>query len=72
MSEDETILIGWDSIGRVFGKSGEAIRKRKPEFLQYNVIFFMRFGRPPRRRVCAFPSRLKKYVILKTQNGEYF
>lgn len=34
------------------------------------VIFYMTRGRPPRRNVYHFPSRLKVWVSLKAAAGE--
>jgi hypothetical protein len=70
--EEETALIGWDQIGKVFGKTGNAVRKKyKDEFEKYNVTFRILVGTPPKPRVCCFPSRLKKYILLKSKQSKY-
>jgi len=66
---EECALIGWRAIAALFNVSERKMRGMKQELYDSGVIFYMRVGRPPRKRVCAFPSILKKWVILKS--GKY-
>lgn len=65
MSDDEVAIQGWEEIARLFGCSEKKVRLLREELLNSGVIFFMNLGSPPRRRVLAFPSRLKKWAGLK-------
>lgn len=67
---DEQALIGWQEIARLFGCCEKTMRNKKDELYGAGAIFYMRYGRPPRMRVCAFPSLLKVWVIRKTVKGE--
>ena len=68
---EETAIIGWDNIGRLFGRSGRYMRKKyREELLEYGVLFYQHLGRPPQRRACAFPSCLRKWAGLKGQKDE--
>ena len=62
----ECALIGWKAIASLFCVSERKMRGMKQELYDSGVIFFMRMGRPPKKRVCAFPSTLKAWVILKS------
>ncbi len=46
------------------------MKARREELLNDEVIFYMNHGRPPRKRVCAFPSFLIKRVILESAKRE--
>jgi hypothetical protein len=70
VDNSEQALIGWQEIAGLFGCCEKTIRSRKSELYDAGVIFYMNHGRPPRRRVCAFPSLLKVWVIRKTMEGE--
>lgn len=59
---EEIAIIGWKPIAEMFNCSERKMRNYKQELLDSGVIFFMNLGRPPRRRVLAFPSRLKKWA----------
>lgn len=61
----ETAIIGWKAIARMFGVSPRTMIKRRKELLAYGVIFYMHLGRPPKKRVCAFPSLLQRWTIIK-------
>jgi len=43
---------------------------RRREWLTAGVIFYLRKGRPPRKIIHHFPSRLKEYTALKAARGE--
>jgi len=66
---EERALIGWKAIANMFGVTERTMISRRKELLEYGVIFYMHHGRPPRKRVCAFPSLLQRWVILKALDG---
>ena len=39
--------------------------KRRPELIKYGVIFYRYSGKPPKKRIYAFPSRIHKYIAIK-------
>ncbi len=65
----ECALIGWKAIAEMFGVTERTMKSRREELLELGAIFYMNHGRPPRRRVCAFPSLLKTWTILKGRGG---
>ena len=66
---EETALIGWKAIAHLFGISTRSMIKRREELASCGVIFYMHHGCPPRKRVCAFPSLLFRWTILKSSKG---
>ena len=66
----ERTLIGWKPIAQMFGVTERTMKARREELFEAGVIFYMNHGRPPRRRVCAFPSVLKMWTVLKGGSGE--
>lgn len=66
----ETVIIGWKAIAAMFGCSERKIRNYRHELTNLGVIFYMNLGRPPRKRVCAFPTTLKRWTALKALKGE--
>jgi len=66
----EQALIGWKAIGHMFGVTDRTMKARREELLNDEVIFYMNHGRPPRKRVCAFPSFLIRRVILESAKRE--
>jgi hypothetical protein len=67
--EGEVALIGWKAIAKMFGVHEKTMQNRRRELLQYGAIFYMRHGRPPKKRVCAFPSLLKVWTILRSDGS---
>jgi hypothetical protein len=63
---EECALIGWKAIAAIFCVSERKMRYMRQELYESGVIFYMRKGRPPKKRVCAFPSRLKAWAALKS------
>jgi predicted DNA-binding transcriptional regulator YafY len=66
---EERCLIGWKAIADMFQVSERTMIKKKKDLLECGVIFYMHHGRPPRRQVCAFPSLLFRWTILKSSKG---
>ena len=61
----EQALVGWRPIAQMFGVTERTMQTRRQELMEDGVIFYMNHGRPPRKRVCAFPSILQRWVILR-------
>ena len=68
--DDETTIQSWAAIANFFNCSERKIRSYKDELLAAGVIFYMYLGSPPRKTVCAFPSKLRNWAGLKGQRGE--
>jgi len=72
MKKDQTAheraLVGWKAIAQMFGVTERTMQARRQELIEVGVIFYMNHGRPPRKRVCAFPSLLMRWVILKQRD----
>lgn len=66
---EERALVGWKAIADMFSLSERAMISKRKELLEYGVIFYMHHGRPPKKRVCAFPSLLQRWVIMKALDG---
>lgn len=66
----EPALIGWKAISGMFGRSERSMRDKRDELLASGAIFYQYLGRPPRKRICAFPSVLKAWTIRKSAKGE--
>jgi len=62
----ETAIIGWKAIAEMFNCSERKMRSHRNELKKSGAIFYMWMGRPPRKRVCAWPSRLQRWTALKT------
>jgi len=70
MSGNEQAIIGWKAIARMFNISLRSMIKRRDEMLNSGAIFYMNLGKPPHKRVSAFPSVLKAWQIRKSAKGE--
>lgn len=67
---DEKLLIGWKEIAALFQVSDRKMKGYREELRAGGFIFYKYVGRPPQRRVCAFPSSLKKWIAIKSAKGE--
>jgi len=63
---------GWSSICATLGCSRWTAMRRKAELQAAGVIFYMKQGKPPKRNVYHFPSRLRAWIGLKSSKGEEF
>lgn len=70
MSGTEHAIIGWKAIAKIFNCSERKMISLKAELCACGAIFYMNLGRPPRKRVCAFPSILKVWQIKKSSKGQ--
>ncbi len=67
---NEQAIIGWKAIAEMFNCSERKMISLKEELCACGAIFYTNLGRPPRKRVCAFPSILKAWQIKKSSKGE--
>jgi len=67
MYEEAVYLEG---ILKTLGWSKAKFYYKKKELISSGVVFYRNQGRPPRRRLCAFPSKIKNWVSLKSTKGE--
>jgi len=58
------------TILRLLGWSRRKFFMKIEELQDAGVIFYRNEGRPPRKRICAFPSRIVKWVSLKSSKRE--
>jgi hypothetical protein len=64
------IAVPLDSILRILGWSRAKFFNKKEELHNCGAIFYINQGRPPRKRIYAFPSRLRNWISLKSSKGE--
>lgn len=62
-------LVGWKAIAEFFGCSVNQIRRHRDELHQCGVIFYIKHGRPPARRVHAFPIKLMAWQGILNKKG---
>jgi hypothetical protein len=68
----ESAVPYWDAIARTLGYNKRTVYRLKPELQAAGVIFYRKVGRPPRRIVFHFPSRLKTWAGIKGARNELF
>jgi hypothetical protein len=61
----EVAIIGWKNIAKFFGVSERSMLRHKQELKEAGYIFYINLGRPPRRKVAAFPSQLMSWMALR-------
>lgn len=66
----EQAITGWKAIAAMFDKSERSMQRLGPELKACGAIWFTLKGRPPRRVVCAWPSVLQRWTMLKQTKGE--
>lgn len=67
---DVEIAVYLPSILKILGWSREKYYRRHKELHELGVVFIRKQGRPPVRRICAFPSELKTYIRMKSRAGQ--
>jgi DNA-binding Lrp family transcriptional regulator len=71
MTDDLEIAVPYmKSIAMTLRCSVRTCHNKRKELVDAGVIFYMNIGRPPRRTIFHFPSRLKAYTGLKAAKGE--
>lgn len=68
----EKAVPGWRAVCLTLDCSRWTAMRRRNELKKAGVIFYMTKGRPPRRQVYHFPSRLRAWIGLKSSKGENF
>ena len=66
---NESAIVGWNEIAAMFNRSERKMRSLKLELYSCGTIFYMYVGRPPKKRVCAFPSRLRNWSAIMASQG---
>ena len=59
-----------EGILKAFGWSRRKFFYRLKALLSDGVVFYRYEGKPPCRRLCAFPSEIRKWIKLKSSKGE--
>ena len=71
MADIEIAVPYMKSIAATLGCTLRTCYNKRQEWLDAGVIFYMRKGKPPRRTIYHFPSKLRAYTSLKGSKGEY-
>jgi hypothetical protein len=66
----DRIIEGWKNISAMFNWSIPTVLKRRAELCDAGVVFYMRRGRPPRMKACAWESCIKIWMMKKGSKGE--
>jgi len=66
----EIAVQGWQAIARSVGWSLRSAYRRRDELKKAGVIFYRKTGRPPKKAVFHFPSRLRDWIAVKSVAGE--
>jgi hypothetical protein len=69
---DEEMRRGWKALADYLKISESKARRMKGELTACGAVFFMRVGKPPRRRLSFWPSEIRKWARLKGSKGEIF
>ena len=56
-------ITGWAEIAAYYGVSESKVRRLKQEMDEEGVIFVVREGKPPQKRICSFPNLLQAFVV---------
>ena len=64
------VAVHLQDILRLLGWSERKFYAHRDELLECGVIFYRKQGRPPVRRICAFPSELRQWIRLKSRQRE--
>lgn len=72
MIDQEKSIEGWLAIAELFQVSTRTMIKRKEELQKSGAIYYRIKGKPPRKVVCAFPSKLKQWIADKSKKNELF
>lgn len=58
----EQACFGWKAFCEMTGMSRRKALYMKDKLLYAGAIYYMRVGRPPRKRMVFFPSIIKRYM----------
>ena len=67
---DVEIAVYKDDILKILGWSYSKYKYRRQELVDSGVIFYRYEGIPPQKRLCAFPSKIRDWISLKSSKGE--
>lgn len=67
---EERALQGWANIARMLGVSKRTMIRKKKRLYEDGVIFYTLKGCPPHKIVCCFPSRLRSWIALQSEEGK--
>ena len=59
-----------DDIIKILNCSKRTFFRKRQELIDAGAIFYQYQGRPPRKRIRAFSSRIMNWMGLKAQKGE--
>jgi hypothetical protein len=65
----EKIRHGRKELAQYMGISERKALGLKAELVNCGAIFYMRIGKPPKRRMCFWPSEIRKWTRLKSAKG---
>lgn len=68
--EGEQAQCGWKLLAEYMGFSERKAFRLRNELKDCRAVFYVRLGRPPRKRVCWFPSEIRRWARLKGAKGE--
>ena len=66
----ERACFGWKAFSELTGMSIRKAQYMKEKLLNAGAIYYMRVGRPPRKRVAFFPSIVIRYMGLMGNHRE--
>lgn len=61
---EESACFGWKAFSEMTGMSIRKAQYMKDKLLDCGAIYYMRVGRPPRKRLVFFSSIVKRYMGL--------
>ena len=56
-------LIGWVEIGDFLGLSPHTVKNRKMKWMKAGILFYIKVGKPPQRKVAVFPNILQAHIM---------
>lgn len=68
--QGENAQFGWKLLAEYMGFSERKAFRLQDELRSCGAVFYVMLGRPPKRRVCWFPSEIRRWARLKGAKGE--
>ena len=72
----ERAIEGWNNIAAMFNCKVRTMLLRRAELIACGAVFYMLKGDPRTHKrhkvVCAFPSKLQEWIMIKSAKGERF
>ena len=72
----ERAIEGWENIASMFNAKVRTMLLRRAELQACGAIFYQLKGDPRKHKrhkvVCAFPSKLQEWIMIKSARGERF